>query len=432
MSIELKSKMAKTWGFIKCPLYNYIHINSLEKDLIDTYPFQRLRRLRQLVGAEYAYPGACHSRLEHSLGVMHLAGELSENMAKNGQFTKEEVQEIKLAALLHDVGHGPFSHVFEPILMQNLHKTHEDMTTWIIRKTEIADILRRENMDPIRVSELAVGKLRNTDKRFANQIISSPVDVDKMDFVGRDTYHTGAEYGHVDIFRLIYTMDVMENNIAVDLTALTTLETFILARIESFRAIYFHRVSRAAQIMLERAIDLAKDELGLTRFDDVNDYLRLDDYTMWAYLKGSKASRSLIEGLEMRQLLKQAYEKTFLAKDEMLTSVLTNEKIRVELENEIATASNVSPGEVTIDVPSMPSVAVSHALSPEEMEIPMFYKDPDGKKTPRRLSDASKIIDLLRGYMNIVRVYTSKEKREAVRKASEKLLGKPQSLEISY
>jgi hypothetical protein len=424
--------MEKAWGFIKCPLYNYIHINRLEKDLIDTYPFQRLRRLRQLVGAEYAYPGACHSRLEHSLGVMHLAGELSENMAKNGQFTQDEVQEIKIAALLHDVGHGPFSHVFEPLLMQNLHKTHEDMTTWIIRKTEIADIIKRESMDPIRVSELAVGRLKNTNKRFANQIISSAVDVDKMDFVGRDTYHTGAEYGHVDIFRLIYTMDVMDNNIAVDLTALTTLETFILARIESFRAIYFHRVSRAAQIMLERAISLAKDELGLTRFDDVEDYLKLDDYTMWTSLKESKSCKSIIEGLEMRQLLKQAYEKTFLAKDEMLTSVLTNEKIRIELENEIAAASNLTSGEVTIDVPSMPSVATSHAMSPEEMEIPMFYKDPDGTKTPRRLSDASKIIDLLRGYMNIVRVYTTRDKREAVRKASEKLLGKPQSLEISY
>jgi HD superfamily phosphohydrolase len=424
--------MAKVWGFIKCPLYNYIHINRLEKDLIDTYPFQRLRRLRQLVGAEFAYPGACHSRLEHSLGVMHLAGELAGNMAKNGQFTNDEVQEIKVAALLHDVGHGPFSHVFEPILMQNLNKTHEDMSTWIIRKTEIADIMKREGMDPTRVGELAVGRLKNTQKRFANQIISSAVDVDKMDFVGRDTYHTGAEYGHVDIFRLIYTMDVLDNNIAVDLTALTTLETFILARIESFRAIYFHRVSRAVQIMLERAMNLAKDELELTEFEKVEDYLELDDYTMWTYLKESKRSRNIIEMLERRELLKQAYEKTFLAKDETLTSVLTNEKIRVELENEIAAASNLSPEGVTIDVPSLPSVATSHAMSPEQMEIPMFYKDTDGRKTPCRLSDASKIIDLLRGYMNIVRVYTTRENREAVKKASEKLLGKPQSLEISY
>jgi HD superfamily phosphohydrolase len=424
--------MAKVWGFIKCPLYNYIHINRLEKDIIDTYPFQRLRRLRQLVGAEFAYPGACHSRLEHSLGVMHLAGELAGNMAKNSQFTDDEVQEIKVAALLHDVGHGPFSHVFEPILMHNLNKTHEDMSTWIIRKTEIADIMKREGMDPARVSELAVGRLKNTKKRFANQIISSAVDVDKMDFVGRDTYHTGAEYGHVDIFRLIYTMDVLDNNIAVDLTALTTLETFILARIESFRAIYFHRVSRAVQIMLERAMNLAKDELELTEFEKVEDYLELDDYTMWTYLKESKRSKNIIEMLERRELLKQAYEKTFLAKDETLTSVLTNEKIRVELENEIAAASDLPPEGVTIDVPSLPSVATSHAMSPEQMEIPMFYKDTDGRKTPRRLSDASKIIDLLRGYMNIVRVYTTRENREAVKKASEKLLGKPQSLEISY
>jgi len=424
--------MAKVWGFIKCPVYNYIHINSLEKDLIDTYPFQRLRRLRQLVGADYAYPGACHTRFEHSLGVMHLAGELSTNMSKNGQLTVDEVQEIKLAALLHDVGHGPFSHVFEPILIQNLNKTHEDMSAWIIKKTEISDAMKREGIDPTKVGELAIGKLKNTKKQFMNQIISSAVDVDKMDFVVRDTYHTGAEYGHVDIFRLIYTMDTMDNSIAIDLTALTTLETFILARIESFRAIYFHRVSRAAQIMLEKAMTIAKDKLGLTNIEEINDYLKLDDYSMWTHLKEAEESKKIIDRLERRELLKQAYEKTFLAKDETLTSVLTNGKVRSELENEIATKATLDSEQVTIDVPSLPSVATSHAMVPEKIEIPLFYKDSSGRKTPRRLTDASKIIDLLRGYMNIVRVYTTRENREAVRKASEKLLGKPQSLEISY
>lgn len=424
--------MAKVWGFIKCPIYNYIHINSLEKDLIDTYPFQRLRRLRQLVGADYAYPGACHTRFEHSLGVMHLAGELSTTMAKNGQLTVDEVQEIKVAALLHDVGHGPFSHVFEPILIQNLNKTHEDMSAWIIKKTEISDVMKREGIDPTKVSELAIGKLKNTKKQFMNQIISSAVDVDKMDFVVRDTYHTGAEYGHVDIFRLIYTMDIMDNSIAIDLTALTTLETFILARIESFRAIYFHRVSRAAQIMLEKAMTIAKDKLGLTNIEEINDYLKLDDYSMWTHLKEAEESKKIIDRLERRELLKQAYEKTFLAKDETLTSVLTNGKVRSELENDIATKATLDSEQVTIDVPSLPSVATSHAMVPEKIEIPLFYKDSSGRKTPRRLTDASKIIDLLRGYMNIVRVYTTRENREAVRKASEKLLGKPQSLEISY
>jgi hypothetical protein len=423
--------MSKDWGFIKCPLYNYIRINRFEKDLIDTFPFQRLRRLRQLVGAEYAYPGACHTRLEHSLGVMHLARELSSNLAEKGRLSDNEAKEIKVSALLHDIGHGPFSHVFEPLLIQELRKTHEDMSAWIIKESEIADIVSKEGLDPTKISELAVGRAKSA-KKFMNQIISSAVDVDKMDFVGRDTYHTGAEYGHVDIFRLIYTMDTLNDSIAVDLTALTTLETFILARIESFRAIYFHRVSRAAQIMLERAMNLSRDELGITKFSNVDDYLKLDDYTMWTYLKQGKESGKIISKLERRELLKQAYEKTFLAKDEMLTSVLTNEKIRTELESQISAESNLSADQVVIDVPSLPSVASYHAMSPEEMEISMFYKDPNGRKTPRKLSDASKIIDLLRGYMNIVRVYTSKEHRDAVRRASEKLLGKPQSLEISY
>ncbi len=129
------------------------------------------------------------------------------------------------------------------------------------------------------------------DKAFLDQIISSAVDVDKQDFIVRDTYHTGAEYGFIDVYRLIHALDVLGENLAVELGALSALEAFMIARIESFKSIYFHRVGRAAQIMLATAMEKANTELGLTAFKTPEEYLALDDYTVWSALKKCKASK---------------------------------------------------------------------------------------------------------------------------------------------
>ncbi|RLI17237.1 hypothetical protein DRO54_11810, partial [Candidatus Bathyarchaeota archaeon] len=196
----------KRWGEIKDPIYGYIYITEPEKEIIDCFPVQRLRRLRQLAGAEFVYPAANHTRFEHSLGVLYLAGRLVENSNLSEYIDKDEAQMVKLAALLHDVGHGPFSHIFEHLLSKFMNKTHEDMTFWIIKESEIADKLEKYGYDPDEVARLAVGRLHKGGKAFLDQIIRSSVDVDKLDFIVRDTYHTGAEYGYVDIFRLIHTL----------------------------------------------------------------------------------------------------------------------------------------------------------------------------------------------------------------------------------
>jgi hypothetical protein len=255
--------MSHPWGEIKDPVHGYVYINTVEKDAVDSFPMQRLHRLRQLAGAEYVYPGANHTRFEHSIGTMHLAQKLTESPNISQHLTTEEAQMVRLAALLHDVGHGPFSHVFEHLLEKFLGKTHEEMTVWMIEKSELRDIVESAGYSPAMISKLAVGSLQREGKAFMDQAIQSAVDVDKLDFIVRDTYHTGAEYGNVDVFRLIHMLDVLDDNLAVDLGALSALESFILARIESFKSIYFHRVSRAAQIMLATAMEQAKDDIGL-------------------------------------------------------------------------------------------------------------------------------------------------------------------------
>ncbi|MEM4246374.1 MAG: HD domain-containing protein, partial [Candidatus Bathyarchaeia archaeon] len=248
--------MHRNGGLIKDPLYGYIRISEFEKEIIDTMPFQRLRRIRQLSGAEYVYPAANHTRFEHSLGSLHLAGLICENMPR--ELDGVDVESLKTAALLHDLGHGPFSHIFDPILIKYLSKTHEDMTEWLIRESEVSEVLGKR-LDPSRVSRLAVGRLGEGGRPFMDQVISSAFDVDKMDFVVRDSYHTGAEYGYTDIYRLIYNMDVCDNILTINSSALSTLEAFLLARLESFKTIYFHRASRAAQIMLVKALERARE-----------------------------------------------------------------------------------------------------------------------------------------------------------------------------
>jgi len=424
----------KYWGEIKDPIYGYVRITEAERKIIDSYPFQRLRRIRQLAGAEYVYPGANHTRFEHSIGVMHLAGMFVDNPQISQIISEDEAQMVRISALLHDVGHGPFSHVFEHVLTKFLGKTHEDMTTWIITSSEIKDIINDLGYDPKVIGSLAVGRLNKPNMAFMDQIIRSAVDADKLDFVVRDTYHTGAEYGFVDVFRLAYTVDVINGNLSVDIGSLSALESFILARIESFKSIYFHRVGRAVQIMLAMAMERAKDDLGLVNFKSPEEYLALNDHILWANLRKNEKSREIIERLERRRLLKCAYDPPpFYIRDKIVSSILNVEGIRNRIRDEIADEADVDPQSIIIDVPTLPSVPYHHAFPLEPMEIPVFHKTRNGRKISSRLSEVSGIFDLLKGFMNILRVYTEEEHLKKVQEVSERLFGElPFTMRISY
>ncbi len=330
------------WGEIKDPVHGYVYVTENEKQLIDSFPMQRLRRLRQLAGSEYVYPSANHTRFEHCVGVMFLAGKVVENPNISRLVSDEEADTVRIAALLHDIGHGPFSHVFEHLLIKELDTTHEDMTSWIVEKSEISDKITKMGYSPKDMGKLAVGKLRKPGRAFLDQIISSGVDVDKQDFIVRDTYHTGAEYGFIDVFRLIHALDVLGENLAVELGALSALEALIIARIESFKSIYFHRVGRAAQIMLASAMEKANDALGLTRFKTPEEYLAMDDYTVWTALKHCEKSKHIIANLERRKMLKCAYERTFYEKDTTISNIFGREAYRRQMQSQTSRGNPAS------------------------------------------------------------------------------------------
>lgn len=405
------------WGLIKDPLYGYVPVTELEKEIIDTRIVQRLRRLRQLAGAEYVYPGANHTRFEHSLGAMHLAGLMAANVTED----KMEIQALRLAGLLHDIGHGPFSHIFEHILAKQ-NKNHEDITSWLVENTEISDILQPSGIKPKDMSDLAIGKMESKSRAYLNQVIRSSIDADKLDYVVRDSFHTGAEYGSVDVFRLIYTIEPFKDNLVVNTTALTTLEAFLIARVLSFRSIYYHRVCRAVQRMLADALDLADEELGLSTFQKPDDYLQMDDYTIWTELKKCDASRPIIERLERRELLKCAYTAEFFVQEHPTIDLLEKDSVRLQVEEEIAIKAKVSPEQVHLDSPLLPSVPYRHSRQLDPMEIPgVAYIGK--KKVSVNIVELSRVISALKGYLDIIRVYTTAPLRRRVGKAAQEVLG---------
>jgi HD superfamily phosphohydrolase len=352
---------------------------------------------------------------------MHLAGVLAEVLPTHLDVHSQE--QMRLAALLHDIGHGPFSHVFEPLMVRHLRKTHEDLVPWLVNETEIRDKLNDAGFDPRKLGPLAVGRLRDRDRPYLDQIISSSVDVDKMDFLVRDSFHTGAGYGSMDVHRLLYTMDVINGNLSVDGRAVATLESFLLARLESFRTIYFHRASRAVQIMLVQALEAAKDELNLLTFDEPEDYLRLDDYKVWTDLKECERSKRIMRDLEARRLLKCSYERIVFAQEELVSNVVTKESVRDQIRAEIAKKARIGVEDVMIDAPTLPSVPYHNAVEIQPMDIPVFRRGPTGKKEIVQLSEVSVIIGVLRTFMNLVRVYTKDQYRSRVGTASRQILG---------
>jgi HD superfamily phosphohydrolase len=426
------------WGEIKDPVHGYIELNECEIAIIDTPQFQRLRRLRQLSGAYLTYPGAEHTRFHHSLGVLHIAGGIAEQFQDIGLINSEEAQEIRSAALMHDLGHGPFSHLFEEVLNKR-ELNHEILTTRIIKETQVAEMLDAYGLDPEELSLLSVGKSQ-TSKPFINQIIAGQFSADVLDYLVRDSYFTGVEYGRVDIHRLMRSMDVLDNHLALKDTALYVLEAMVIARYEMFKAVYFHRSVRAAEVMLVRALELADEELGLTEFDTIEEYLRLDDSSILHKLISLKDSESrksrtaydLTMGFSNRDLLKCAYETVVHRRDRFNVNMMIMSGIRNNLETDLADKAKVDKDYVIIDVSTAPSVPY-YALQKSPQDIPLFHRNPDGEKIPISFSQISPLGDTLIGYLDIMRVYTRKENLEPVRNAAEKLFGQENSTtKVSY
>lgn len=416
--------------FIRDPVHGYIPVTEVELKVLDTLPVQRLRGIKQLSIASVVYPGADHSRFSHALGSMHIAGQIVKALREHVEIPEDEEQLVRIAALLHDVGHGPFSHSFEEVMVEKKGLTHEDMGRRVVTESELADVIGSLGFTPQEICELSFGKTGGK-KGYLKQVIASQVDADKLDFLTRDSYYTGVEYGRVDVSRLIQAMGVVNGNIAIDLKALYALEAFMIARYEMFLAVYYHHAVRAAEIMLYRAMIHADKILGLTDFKAIDDFLRMDDAYLITKLRELSALgesrevsivREMLERLDRRQLLKAVYQRSIHLRDAYLAGLLSDKSLREEKEKEIAAVSGIDPENIFVDVPTLDSIPY-YPREIDPMEIPVFRVTSNGTKEIVPVSQYSQLLNILKGYVDIIRVYTFPEYRAVVEKAAEKVFG---------
>lgn len=268
--------------------------------LIDTAEFQRLRRIRQLGLAHFAYQAAEHSRFTHSLGALHLATRILSKLADKYTFLDEVRTAVRAAALLHDIGHGPFSHVIEPIL--GFHHENFTIEAVLSRETEVGRVLYEFSAGlPESVAAIIRGNFR---PMALAQLVSSQLDVDRMDYLLRDSLMTGAKYGIYDLEWIIKSLEIDEENdrLYVSARGIYAVEDYLQARYYMFRQVYFHRTLRSAEALLRsllrRGLQLFKDGGNIwfaknTAFEKVlkgekltlSEHLELDDSDIMFYIK---------------------------------------------------------------------------------------------------------------------------------------------------
>ncbi len=428
--------------YIRDPVFGYIGVTEVEKNIIDTPFVQRLRRIKQLSVTDIAYPGGNHSRFSHAIGTMNLAGRIVESLRRVEEIPDEDWQLVRLAGLLHDIGHGPFSHSSESVLSSELGLSHENIGEKVIRESSLADEIEKQGFKPGEIAELVFGE--PSSEKYLKQIVTSQFDADKMDFLLRDSYFTGVEYGRIDIQRLIQAMEVIDGNIAIDRKALSALETFMIARYEMFLNVYYHHAVRAAEIMLRKAMRNAHDFLGLTTFENIEDFLSLDDAHVISVLrkldpskyKGEERKRADVaketfRRLERRDLIKSCYEREVHIKDEYVAKLLSDDSVRFQKESEIAEEAGVESEFVTVDVPTLASMPY-YPRDIDPKEVPVFDVSVEGEKELISLSEHSQLVNVLKGYVDLIRVYTTPEYRKEVGKASRKVFKQlPFSAQVS-
>lgn len=289
----------------KDPLYGYIQVdNELILELINTSVFQRLRRIRQLSGVHMVFHGAEHSRFSHSLGVYNVAYRFLTVPDIQNVLDERKKMLFLCAALLHDIGHGAYSHAFEDVFGVN----HEHIgANLILHHEELKSIF--DGVDFEFKSDLASILLKTKKFPIIEQLISSQLDVDRLDYLERDAYFTGAAYGHIDLDRLIRVLYIRNGQVVFKISGIHAIENYLISRYHMYWQVYYHPVARAYEVNLEKIYRRVKDllELGY-RFEsnvlplqkvienpnDIDHFLEIDDYYINGLIQSFRKTKDKI------------------------------------------------------------------------------------------------------------------------------------------
>jgi HD superfamily phosphohydrolase len=338
------------FDIIRDPLWNNITLDDLAIRLVDTRAFQRLRYVRQLGLAYLVYPGATHTRFEHALGTWHLAGRTLDMLQARGELRgdgERDARVVAAAALLHDIGHYPFSHALEEIGAPH----HEDVAGALLTRGEIADVLREEVAKdaPERVVELIRGKSASP----LQGLISGSLDLDKIEYLKRDALMCGVPYGEIDVDRLIHSMTLVEDpvsgrtHVGVSEKGLSALESLLFAKYQMYRNVYWHHAVRSATAMYKRLVADAIESRSLK----VSELAAFRDESLLHELE-ERAPSALLNGLRERRLYKRAFEcPSAELPEEAGEWIATDRRLVAAAEDQIAREVGLAAGELLLDYP---------------------------------------------------------------------------------
>ena len=336
---------------IKDPLYGFITISEPFISLMETERFQRLRNIKQLGQSYIVYSSANHTRFEHSIGAYYLAQKVAENKKL------ENKNEFIAAALLHDIGHYPFSHAIEKAVKAVSKKGHEEQSVDIIRNTAIADILRNEGMDIDLICNYIEGK-----GKYAS-LIAGPIDVDRMDYLRRDSYYTGVAYGIIESDVIINNYAISGDDYIADIKYLPAFESVLISRYLMYSMVYMHHRTIIANAMLRSAFN----EALINGDFNIEQLIEFDDIDLISRLRSSDSpAKAIMNAITKRNLYKEAiiFDKNDF---EDAGKVISYEKVQ-EVEIAIAKKLKLERYEVLINVLGFPKSNKSRILISPSMK----------------------------------------------------------------
>lgn len=409
---------------LRDPINGNVKVTDEELALIDTPQFQRLRRIRQLGFAWLAYPCATHMRFEHCVGTMHMAGEMCSVVGAS----KEDTKTLRAAALLHDLGHPPFSHHIAEFLERHTKKTHEDLTAELISgRGEVREALEKGGYSPKQVAELSGGLGEGWRQMLVTgreaSYLRTCIDADIMDYMVRDSYYTGAAYGVIDRERLVDNLKIVGNRLMLYEKARLAIESLLIARYIMMPAVYRHKVVGIADTMLDRALERLHDGDGKVRAGEL---WRMDEVDFISLMRSSSGYPAKIMGMiDNRRLLKLAARVRLEgfggtereAAPEMVSGLL---RLRGsgktgKIEEELAKKYGVEPGMILLDIYRPPK---RKAGEPPADSIQVW----DGRKAMpvEKISRIARSVAMMDWSMWYAAIYCQADKRNHLKKKLEK------------
>ncbi len=391
---------------INDPVHGLVQLDSLQKDLLALPELARLAWIKQLGLAFLSFPGATHTRLGHVIGASTVAAK----MARALEVSPGERLLLEAAGLLHDVGHTPFSHALESLLQGDHMACTRDLIVGATRLPlpgtgRIPEVLSSHNVDPAEVGALVEG--RHPDPLLQGLIFGN-VDSDQLDYLLRDSYFCGVSHGQIDLYRILYTLkaDLGSREVLVEEKGVDAVEEMLVARDHMYSAVYGHKTTRIAEMMLLRAMQLAEPP--------IEDFATMRDHDLTARLaRAGETTERMIERVLCRRLYKTAYRVESRGRDERAARVaeLMARVPARQLEAELAAEAGLSRGDVIVDLP----VSVFELSEPRLKKFKLKVLRRSGERVPLlELSTLAQALTRKESAQTVFATYCDVQHRDAI------------------